>query len=178
MNLEKLELDKRNMYGRVREKMEMLESYIKRDIENFSFMRLDADNGWKPIKDKDRYDRITKHIESLKEVLNEIPKIENDILRIGIETTDIEEYEEPQWLTELLESTEWISTSEATDRWGLGESTLRSAIRRGQFEKGEYRKSGSVWLVRESAMKRLYGEPKGKLDSGGYTGHKAAANKV
>ncbi len=164
MNLEKLELDKRNMYGRVREKMEMLESYIKRDIENFSFMRLDADNDWKPIKDKDRYDRITKHIESLKEVLNEIPKIENDILRIGIETTDIEEYEEPQWLTELLESTEWISTSEATDRWGLGESTLRSAIRRGQFEENEYRKSGSVWLVRKSAMKRMYGEPKGKLD--------------
>ena len=74
MKLEKIEADKRNVYGRVREKMEMLESYIKRDIENFSFMRLDADNDWKPIKDKDRYDRITKHIESLKEVLNEIDK--------------------------------------------------------------------------------------------------------
>jgi hypothetical protein len=60
-----------------------------------------------------------------------------------------------------VDADEWISTSEANERWGLGESTLRSAIRRGQFEKGEYRKSGSVWLVRESAMKRLYREPKG-----------------
>jgi hypothetical protein len=59
-----------------------------------------------------------------------------------------------------VDADEWISASEATEKWGLGESTLRSAISRGKFESGEYRKSGSIWLVRESAMKRLYGEPK------------------
>lgn len=61
----------------------------------------------------------------------------------------------------LVDADEWISASEAAQKWGLDDSTIRQAIRRGQFEKGEYRKSGSVWLVRESAMKRLYGEPKG-----------------
>lgn len=56
------------------------------------------------------------------------------------------------------------TAAEATKLWGLGESTIRSAIRRGQFEENEYRKSGNVWLVREAAMKRLYGEQKKKLD--------------
>jgi len=61
-----------------------------------------------------------------------------------------------------VDADEWISASEAAQKWGLDDSTIRQAIRRGQFEKGEYRKSGGVWLVRESAMKRLYGEPKEK----------------
>lgn len=65
----------------------------------------------------------------------------------------------------LVDADEWISASEAAQKWGLDDSTIRRAIRRGQFEKGEYRKSGSVWLVRESAMKRLYGEPKEKKRS-------------
>lgn len=56
-----------------------------------------------------------------------------------------------------VDADEWISASEAAQKWGLGESTIRSAINRKQFAKGEYRKSGSVWLVRESAMERLYG---------------------
>ena len=65
----------------------------------------------------------------------------------------------------LVDADEWISASEAAQKWGLDDSTIRQAIRRGQLEKGEYRKSGSVWLVRESAMKRLYGEPKEKKRS-------------
>lgn len=56
------------------------------------------------------------------------------------------------------------TAAEATKLWGLGESTIRSAIRRGQFKENEVRKSGRIWLIKESAMKRLYGEPKKKLD--------------
>lgn len=55
------------------------------------------------------------------------------------------------------------TAAEATKLWGLGESTLRSAIHRGRFKENEVRKSGRIWLIKESAMKRLYGEPK-KLD--------------
>jgi len=59
-----------------------------------------------------------------------------------------------------VDADEWISASEATERWDLGASTIRQAIHEKRFLSGEYRKSGSVWLVRESAMIRLYGEPK------------------
>jgi hypothetical protein len=52
---------------------------------------------------------------------------------------------------------EWLSASEATKLWGLADSTIRKAIERGSFKKGEYRKSGNVWLVREAAMSRIYG---------------------
>ena len=64
----------------------------------------------------------------------------------------------------IVDADEWISASEATEKWGLGASTIRQAIHEKRFLPGEYRKSGSVWLVRKSAMKRLYGEPKKKLD--------------
>lgn len=55
------------------------------------------------------------------------------------------------------------TASEATKLWGLGKTTIRSAIRSGRFKRGEVRKSGKVWLVKESAMKRLYGDPKIKV---------------
>lgn len=59
-----------------------------------------------------------------------------------------------------VDADEWISASEATERWGLGASTIRQAIHEKRFLPGEYRKSGSVWLVSIKAMKRLYGEVK------------------
>jgi len=61
--------------------------------------------------------------------------------------------------------TDWITAAEATKRWGLGESTIRSAIHRGQFAPGEYQKLGRDWLVTIPAMERLYGEPKEKKRS-------------
>ena len=49
---------------------------------------------------------------------------------------------------------------EAAERWGLGESTLRSMTRDGRLKVGEdYRKSGRSWLITEAAMIKLYGEP-------------------
>jgi len=50
---------------------------------------------------------------------------------------------------------------EATERWGLGGSTLRSMVRDNRLEVNkDYRKSGRDWLITEAAMIKLYGEPK------------------
>lgn len=53
-----------------------------------------------------------------------------------------------------------LTFSEATEKWGLSNSTLRKSQEEGRFLPGETRKSGGTWLVTESAMYRLYGEPK------------------
>lgn len=55
---------------------------------------------------------------------------------------------------------EWITLAEAARRWDRADSTLRNAIRRGRFLPDEIRKSGGTWLVRTSAMERLYGKPR------------------
>lgn len=54
-----------------------------------------------------------------------------------------------------------MTFAEATVRWGLGSTTLRSMTGDGRLEEGkEYRKSGKVWLITEAAMIKLYGHPK------------------
>jgi len=55
---------------------------------------------------------------------------------------------------------EWITLAEAALRWNRADSTLRNAIRRRRFLPDEVRKSGGTWLVRTSAMERLYGKPR------------------
>ena len=52
-----------------------------------------------------------------------------------------------------------MTFAEATERWGLGESTLRSMVRDSRLERNkDYRKSGKVWLITETAMIKLYGD--------------------
>lgn len=63
---------------------------------------------------------------------------------------------------EYFESTEFILATQATEQWGLKDSTVRRAIRDGRIEKDECKKEGRDWKVTISAMKRLYGEPKQK----------------
>jgi len=54
-----------------------------------------------------------------------------------------------------------MTFSEATERWGLGESTLRAMVRDNRLEENrDYRKSGKVWLITDVAMIKLYGVPK------------------
>lgn len=54
-----------------------------------------------------------------------------------------------------------MTFAEATEKWGLGESTLRSVVKQNRLREGiDYRKSGKVWLITENAMRKLYGEPK------------------
>lgn len=56
---------------------------------------------------------------------------------------------------------EVMAFSEASEIWGLGESTLRSTVRTDKLQEGiDYRKSGKVWLITKDAMMRVYGEPK------------------
>lgn len=69
---------------------------------------------------------------------------------------------------ELWENGEEVKTpfdglmafSEATELWGLGESTLRKAISYGKLIAGiDARKYGKQWVVSKDAMLREYGEP-------------------
>lgn len=54
-----------------------------------------------------------------------------------------------------------MTFAEATERWGLADSTLRKLVTTDKLQEGvDYRKSGKVWLITKEAMKRIYGEPK------------------
>lgn len=54
-----------------------------------------------------------------------------------------------------------ISMSDATDIWGLNESTLRKAISYGKIIKGvDVCKYGKQWVVSTASMIRIYGQPK------------------
>ena len=53
-----------------------------------------------------------------------------------------------------------IAFSDATELWGLNESTLRKAISYGKLVNGvDVCKFGKQWVVSTEAMKREYGDP-------------------
>ena len=55
-----------------------------------------------------------------------------------------------------------MSFSDASELWGLSESTLRKAITYGKIVPGvDARKYGKQWVVNRDAMSREYGEPVG-----------------
>ncbi|KAB8126384.1 hypothetical protein F9U64_20195 [Gracilibacillus oryzae] len=50
-----------------------------------------------------------------------------------------------------------LSIKEAAEIWKLSDGNIiRKAIDRGNFEKGEVRKSGSTWLISYAGMQRMY----------------------
>lgn len=52
-----------------------------------------------------------------------------------------------------------LSFKEATDIWGLNESTLRKAVQYGKFLVGmDVKKFGKQWIVTTDAMERVYGK--------------------
>lgn len=54
-----------------------------------------------------------------------------------------------------------LSFRDATDLWGLNESTLRKAIQYGKLTHGvDVQKFGKQWIITKSAMHREYGNPK------------------
>ena len=62
-------------------------------------------------------------------------------------------------------SDKWLTTSEIADKWGIYSSTVRWAIKNNRLQEGEYKKTGfgphgGVWLIREDAVRRLWGKPK------------------
>lgn len=55
-----------------------------------------------------------------------------------------------------------MAFSDATELWGLNESTLRKAIAYGRLVNGvDVCKYGKQWVITMDAMRREYGEPKG-----------------
>ena len=53
-----------------------------------------------------------------------------------------------------------ISFSDASELWGLSESTLRKAVSYGKIVPGvDARKYGKQWIVDRDAMLREYGNP-------------------
>jgi hypothetical protein len=53
-----------------------------------------------------------------------------------------------------------LSFKDATDRWGLNESTLRKAVSYGKLVDGvDVKKFGKQWIVTIEAMEREYGKP-------------------
>lgn len=72
---------------------------------------------------------------------------------------------------ELFENGETVKTpfdglmafTDATEIWGLNESTLRKAISYGKLVNGvDACKYGKQWVISAEAMRREYGEPKKK----------------
>lgn len=54
-----------------------------------------------------------------------------------------------------------IAARDATELWGLNESTLRKAISYGKLKEGiDVSKMGNQWIITVEAMVREYGEPK------------------
>ena len=61
----------------------------------------------------------------------------------------------------VLEINEVMTFAEATQRWGLADSTLRKLATTNKLLEGlDFRKSGKVWLIAKEAMERIYGEEK------------------
>ncbi len=59
----------------------------------------------------------------------------------------------------------WLFLPEIVQRWGIADSTIRRAIMEDRIREDERKKTGygpygGVWLVKESAIRRLYGRPK------------------
>lgn len=58
---------------------------------------------------------------------------------------------------------EVMTFAEATEKWGLADSTLRKLVNTDKLKEDiDYRKSGKVWIITEDAMLKIYGEPKTK----------------
>ena len=61
-----------------------------------------------------------------------------------------------------------MTTSEAAERWGKSDITIRHACTGYQkapprFKEGEFRQSGKVWLITVEGMTRVFGpEPTGE----------------
>ncbi len=56
-----------------------------------------------------------------------------------------------------------MSFADATELWGLSESTLRKAVSYGKIVSGvDARKYGKQWIVTRAAMEREYGQPPAK----------------
>lgn len=67
------------------------------------------------------------------------------------------------WYNGVIENTPFdnlMSFADASELWGLSESTLRKAVSYGKIVSGiDARKYGKQWIVTKDAMQREYGDP-------------------
>ena len=69
-----------------------------------------------------------------------------------------------------------LSFKEATDLWGLNESTLRKAVTYGKLKENiDVKKFGKQWIITQEAMEREYGPMPGEDKK--YSNTKAACPK-
>jgi len=52
----------------------------------------------------------------------------------------------------------YLSLQESAELYKLDDSTLRKAIANKKFDESEYRKTGRNYIIKKSAMKRVYGK--------------------
>lgn len=63
-------------------------------------------------------------------------------------------------ITECTPFDDLMSFADASELWGLSESTLRKAVSYGKIVSGiDARKYGKQWIVAKGAMQREYGDP-------------------
>ena len=59
----------------------------------------------------------------------------------------------------ILDINNVMTVTEASERWGIAEGTIRAAIKAKKFILGiDYRKAGRITLISVSSMERVYGE--------------------
>jgi len=66
-----------------------------------------------------------------------------------------EEKDEENYLKKIFEKV--MTFKEASEKYDVAVSTLRNRAADGRFEENDIRKSGNTWLVKKSAMDRIYG---------------------
>ena len=109
-------------------------------------------------------------LEKLSEIYNKIESKENIILNGKIYSKDGEkqgefndeiEFENILSVIQINEISELNSVytlKEASEKWALADgSSIRKAIERNKFYNTEIKQSGSVWIVTESGMNRVFG---------------------
>jgi len=58
----------------------------------------------------------------------------------------------------MFDLSEALSLQEAAKLWGKHDSTLRHAITNGRFAEDEFRKTGRNYIIKKTAMERVYGK--------------------
>lgn len=58
----------------------------------------------------------------------------------------------------MTSSPEWLTLTEAAQRWGITANALRLRIHRHTIPMNSIRKSGGTWLISTAGMVELFGE--------------------
>ncbi len=109
---------------------------------------------------------LTKHFPAFEALKDEelFASVEVDVGGYGIIwNDDLDLSADELWENGVQETTPFddlMSFADASELWGLSESTLRKAISYGKIISGiDARKYGKQWIITRQAMEREYGQP-------------------